>query len=103
MNVAMALMRDIETVVQQENVEVPFQYLNYAASWQNPLASYGAREMENGRRMARKYYYRGLFQRQVVGGFILLIPNLALDVGVVSGEDTYYIHVAAEAGGDRKS
>ena len=57
--------------------------------------------MENGRRMARKYEPRGLFHRQVVDGFILLVPNLALDVGIVSSEDTYYIYVAAEAGGDR--
>ena len=31
-----------------------------------------------------------------------LIPNIALDVGVVSTEDTYYIYIAAvEAGWDR--
>jgi len=48
-----------------------------------------------------KYNPRGLFQRQVVGGFILLSPNLALDVGVVPSEDTYYIYVAAETGEDR--
>jgi hypothetical protein len=58
--------------------------------------------MENRRRISRTYDPRGLFQKQVVGRFILLIPNLALDVSVVSSEDTYYIYVAAaEAGGDR--
>lgn len=48
-----------------------FQYLNYAASWQNPLASYGAWEMENRRRMTKKYDPRGLLRRQVVGRFKL--------------------------------
>ena len=67
----MAPMRDIEAVVHQKKVGMPFQYLNYTVSWQNPLASYGARETEDRRRMARKYYPKGLFQRQAVGGFKL--------------------------------
>ena len=53
--------------------------------------------------MSRKYNPRSLFQRQIVGGFILLIANLTLDVSVVSSKDTYYIYVAAAKAGEDRS
>ena len=46
--------------------------------------------------------YEGRWLAGLSFSLLLLIPNPALDVGVVSREDTYYIYIAAaEAGGDR--
>ena len=49
----------------------PYLYLNYAAPWQKPIAGYGAQSQTNLRSVSRKYDPRGLFQKQVPGGFKL--------------------------------
>jgi hypothetical protein len=48
-----------------------FQYLNYADPSQNPIGSYGPENVHNLRKASRKYDPKGVFQRQVPGGFKL--------------------------------
>ena len=49
----------------------PVQYLNYAAEWQDPIASYGAAEKKRLQRVSKKYDPAGIFQKAVPGGFKL--------------------------------
>lgn len=46
-----------------------FTYLNYAASFQDPLASYGDANVQFLKRVAAKYDPEGVFQMLVPGGF----------------------------------
>ncbi|KAH6667968.1 FAD binding domain protein [Halenospora varia] len=48
-----------------------FQYINYANPDQRPFESYGGRNLEILRVVSGKYDSRGMFQRQVPGGFKL--------------------------------
>ncbi|KAI8950403.1 putative oxidoreductase [Xylaria longipes] len=47
----------------------PFQYLNYAAPWQDPIASYGEESVERLHEVAREVDPKGVFTHQVPGGF----------------------------------
>lgn len=47
-----------------------YQYLNYAASWQQPIASYGEENVEFLKRTAKEYDPGRVFQR-LVGGYKL--------------------------------
>ena len=48
-----------------------FKYLNYAASWQDPISGYGPVNKARLRAVSRKYDPAGLFQEGVPGGFKL--------------------------------
>lgn len=48
-----------------------YEYLNYAAEWQDPIAGYGEDVKMQLQRVSRKYDPKGVFQRQVPGGFKL--------------------------------
>ncbi|KAG0648322.1 FAD-dependent monooxygenase [Hyphodiscus hymeniophilus] len=48
-----------------------FQYLNYADPSQDPIRSYGPENVRELRKTSRKFDPRGVFQRQVPGGFKL--------------------------------
>lgn len=48
---------------------VEYKYLNYATSWQDPLGSYGERNLDNLRDVGRKYDPKGVFQNLCPGGF----------------------------------
>ncbi|KAH7394864.1 hypothetical protein DE146DRAFT_658558 [Phaeosphaeria sp. MPI-PUGE-AT-0046c] len=48
---------------------VDWQFLNYADSWQDPLASYGAENVEKIRKAARRVDPKGVFQTKAPGGF----------------------------------
>lgn len=48
-----------------------YVYLNYAASWQDPIAGYGAASKANLQAVSRKYALSGMFQKQVPGDFEL--------------------------------
>lgn len=65
------LVKLIEDIAKEEGVYHPYKYLNFAASFQHPLASYGVDEMAMLRGVARKYDPMGVFQTQVPGGFKL--------------------------------
>lgn len=62
----------IESRAKAEGLLRRFQYINYAASYQAPLASDGAENFEFLRRVSMKYDLRALFQHQVPGGFKLV-------------------------------
>lgn len=47
----------------------PYLYLDYADITQDPLASYGAENVEKMKTAAEKYDPNGVWQRQVPGGF----------------------------------
>ncbi|KAG8420754.1 hypothetical protein J3458_002685 [Metarhizium acridum] len=49
----------------------PFIYINYAAQWQNPIASYGQASVDMLLETQRKYDPRRVFTRMVPGGFKL--------------------------------
>ncbi|KAI9035060.1 FAD-binding oxidoreductase [Aspergillus affinis] len=49
----------------------PFVYLNYAAQWQNPIASYGPKSVEMLRRVSRELDPTGVFRQMMPGGFNL--------------------------------
>jgi hypothetical protein len=61
----------IERLTKEEGTFHKYKYLNFAASFQEPLASYGADELEKLKTVAKKYDPRGVFQTQVPGGFKL--------------------------------
>ena len=48
-----------------------FEYLNYANQAQNPISTYGRENVANLKAVAKVYDPRGIFQRQVPGGFKL--------------------------------
>ena len=49
----------------------PFQYLNYAAPFQDPFASYGEKNLQLLREVSKKYDPDQVFQKLVPGGFKL--------------------------------
>lgn len=48
-----------------------YEYLNYAADWQDPIRGYGPESVAHLRAVSRKYDPRGVFQKQLPGGFKL--------------------------------
>ncbi|KAI6084062.1 hypothetical protein F4821DRAFT_271334 [Hypoxylon rubiginosum] len=50
---------------------VPFKYLNYAATFQDPIGSYGTVKVEKLRNASQKFDPDGLFQKGVPGGWKL--------------------------------
>jgi hypothetical protein len=46
-----------------------FRYANYAACWQDPLASYGEENWAFVGDVARRYDLEGVFQMRCPGGF----------------------------------
>ncbi|KAK9423444.1 putative FAD binding domain-containing protein [Seiridium unicorne] len=51
--------------------DIEFKYLNYAASWQDPLAGYGKASVQELRETAQLYDPNGFFQKVIRGGFKL--------------------------------
>ncbi|KAH8424888.1 FAD-binding oxidoreductase [Aspergillus melleus] len=47
----------------------PFVYLNYAAQWQDPIASYGPKSVDMLRRVSRELNPTGVFRQMMPGGF----------------------------------
>jgi hypothetical protein len=50
---------------------VPFKYLNYAAPFQDPIASYGSENVKKLQDASKKFDPDGLFQKGVPGGWKL--------------------------------
>lgn len=68
---AKSLFANIATAAAKRGVAHPFIYLNYAAPWQDPIMSYGARNKAALQAASKKYDPEGLFQEGVPGGFKL--------------------------------
>lgn len=52
-----------------------FVYLDYANQAQDPIATYGRENIASLKRVADRYDPRGVFQRQVPGGFKLPVSH----------------------------
>ena len=63
------LVKRIRKYAESIGADNPYLYLNYADKTQNPLASYGAANVEKMKAAARKYDPFGVFQDLVPGGF----------------------------------
>ncbi|KAH3997127.1 hypothetical protein HBI56_123240 [Parastagonospora nodorum] len=64
---------DVETLLREPgNGGVsPYKYLNYAASWQDPLSGYGENTVQELKATAKQYDPYGFFQNVVKGGYKL--------------------------------
>lgn len=60
-----------EAAAAEMGVQEDYLYLNYAAEWQDPIAGYGADVVARLQATSKKYDPRGVFQKQVPGGFKL--------------------------------
>ncbi|KAF2196238.1 FAD-binding domain-containing protein [Delitschia confertaspora ATCC 74209] len=59
----------IDAAMKKRKTYHQFKYLNYAAAWQNPLASYNAMNLLFLKGVALKYDPTGVFQKVMPGGF----------------------------------
>jgi hypothetical protein len=66
-----SLMDAIDQVMMELGTSDPFRYLNYAASYQDPLSGYTEANLRRLRGIAAKWDPLGTFQNQVPGGFKL--------------------------------
>ena len=66
----------INSLAQSMGLLHAFQYLNYANPSQNPIANYGSANVAKLEAVSRKYDPKGVFQKQVPGGFKLPRKNL---------------------------
>jgi hypothetical protein len=62
---------DVNKIAESLGLLHKFQYINYADTSKDPIGSYGEENVEHLRQMSRKYDPKGVFQRQVPGGFKL--------------------------------
>ncbi|KAK6818903.1 oxidoreductase [Apiospora arundinis] len=65
------MFEQFEAKAERLGVTNPYLYLNYAASWQDPINGYGAESKEFLQKVSNKYDPEGLFQKNVPGGFKL--------------------------------
>ena len=70
-SVAKNLIGRIEIATKAAGLFNSYQYLNYAANFQQPILSYGNVSNAEFRRVSKKYDPTGLFQTVVPGGFKL--------------------------------
>ncbi|KAK8043985.1 oxidoreductase [Apiospora rasikravindrae] len=68
-NAGRALIEAIDKGLKEIGAHDPFVYLNYAAPWQDPIASYGPGNVEKLRKVADEVDPHEVFARQVPGGF----------------------------------
>ncbi|KAI1211125.1 putative oxidoreductase [Annulohypoxylon truncatum] len=64
-----ALVVALQEVARSLNAYDPFIYLNYAAPWQDPIASYGEESVQKLRELRARVDPTGVFTRLVPGGF----------------------------------
>lgn len=66
---AQTFFRRVEKRAEEMGVDNSFIYLNYADKWQDPILGYGLQSVDTLRNVASRYDPKGLFQKQVPGGF----------------------------------
>lgn len=64
-----ALLSTVEEAARSLGAYDPFVYLNYAAPWQRPIASYGEASVEQLRELRARVDPKGVFTKLVPGGF----------------------------------
>lgn len=67
------LLARAEVKARELDVYHPYIYLNYADSWQDPIAGYGAETVARLQAVSKKYDPTGLFQKSMPGGFKLFV------------------------------
>lgn len=67
--IAQKLLMDIDAATQKVGAFNRYRYLNYAASWQNPLSGYGEDNVRKLKSVSKRYDPLQLFQRNCPGGF----------------------------------
>jgi hypothetical protein len=65
----MVYVATLEDFAVSEGLNVDWRYLNYVDGTQDPLKSYGQRNVDFMRDVAAKYDPSGMFQKQVVSGW----------------------------------
>lgn len=58
-----------EAILKERGSYIPFQYLNYADVYQDPIGSYGKKVKARLQDVSTRYDPEGVFQKQVPGGF----------------------------------
>lgn len=66
-----AILEAIQGMASERKTALEFVYINYAATFQDPIASYGKENKRRLQEVSRKYDPQGLFQKAVPGGFKL--------------------------------
>ncbi|RWA06500.1 hypothetical protein EKO27_g8599 [Xylaria grammica] len=66
---ARSLLADIEARAKALGVFHPYIYLNYAAPWQDPIASYGEASVTKLRALRKRVDPKEVFTRKLAGGF----------------------------------
>ena len=67
--IAQKLLADIDAATKKAGAFNRYRYLNYAASWQDPLSGYGEDSLQRLQSVSKKYDPVQLFQRNCPGGF----------------------------------
>lgn len=70
-NVTQALIEKIDQATKAAGLFHRFKYLNYAASFQDPIDSYGPASKAQLQAVSKKYDPEGFFQTGIPGGFKL--------------------------------
>lgn len=66
---ARALFAGIEEDACKLDAHKPYVYLNYAAEWQDPIASYGKKSVEKLQQVSQAVDPKGIFKNKMPGGF----------------------------------
>ncbi|KAH8923045.1 FAD binding domain protein [Atractiella rhizophila] len=68
---AQSLLAELDKSAEESGLLRQYQYINYANPSQKPFEGYGAKNLAFLKQMSKKYDPKGVFQRQVPGGFKL--------------------------------
>ncbi|ESZ92551.1 hypothetical protein SBOR_7077 [Sclerotinia borealis F-4128] len=66
-------LENIKAAAVAKNSSVDYVFMNYAASFQDPISSYGVENKRKLQNVSKKYDPEGLFQKGVPGGFKLFV------------------------------
>jgi FAD/FMN-containing dehydrogenase len=66
---ARALFAGIDDDARKLDAYEPYIYLNYAAEWQDPIATYGKKSIEKLQRVSQVVDPKGVFKNKMPGGF----------------------------------
>jgi hypothetical protein len=75
-SVTQNLLTQMKDAAKEHGLDERWEYLNYASEFQHPIESYGAASQANMRAVSKKYDPKGVFQKQVPGGFKLSTHKL---------------------------
>ena len=71
LSTAKGVIEEIDAVAVDRGQSVSYKYLDYAWDFQNTIQSYGSDNVEMLKKVSLKYDPKGMFQKNVPGGFKL--------------------------------